>query len=117
MVALHKTSGLFSELDRSTLCQLFSELDRYECAAAQRSVIIIATCADILDEREHLLGNDGRLGSFPDPAERDRSGAQSTRIERPDSPDRRSARHLFFGAHCVNCSESLRLRAQYGISA
>ena len=25
------------------------------------------TCRDIQDEQEHLLGNDGRLGSFPDP--------------------------------------------------
>ena len=34
----------------------------------ERSGAIIATCKDILDEPENLLGNDGRLGSFPDPA-------------------------------------------------
>ena len=41
-------------------------LSRCQSAAAQRSVIVNATCRDIEDEPEHLLGNDGRLGSFPD---------------------------------------------------
>ena len=46
---------------------LLEPLSERSGAAAQRSVIIIATCKDIYDEPEHLLGNDGRLGSFPEP--------------------------------------------------
>ena len=68
---------MFCERDRSTFCQLFSERDR-------------STFCQLLSERDQ-----SRNEQSTSAAESLRLRAESTRIERSDNPDRRSARHLF----------------------